>query len=177
MKDSFKTSIAVLTCGILVLACGCMSLTVRKSDERVIAEVGPLILERLKNLPADSDITARYGKFVELSGVSWNRLQSSFFVMPERLTWKGTARFEKASAGVRVDIARGTTVSLSLEMVPSEEWRLATSEECRRLANVHFEEVRDRYVHFRVTRTNGSSSVKSHIRGSAAHPEFLYRYE
>ena len=45
----------------------------RKVDERIVVEVEQALTQKLASLTEDDEIVQRYGKFIELTGMSWNR--------------------------------------------------------------------------------------------------------
>ena len=110
---------------------------IRNVDERIVQEVEQLLIQKLRDLPDDSAITQRYGKFQRLSEVRWNRPNYAWMLIV-RLDFSAMAHFEKAQARLGLNISKATPetpdeppeipdwspseTSVKLKMTPSPEW-------------------------------------------------------
>ena len=95
----------------------------READEKIVTEVEDLLTSRLRSLGEQDAITQRYGKFIKLTNVHWDR-PSYTWQLVVRLDWSATAHFEKAQASIYLGIDRGETFAIQrLEMFPTEEFR------------------------------------------------------
>ena len=119
-------TIPSLVLGLIVVLTGARFLHrqhIRRVDERIVIEVEDALISKLRSLSEDDEITQRYGKFIELTNVSWDRPRYAWQLIV-RLDWSATAHFEKAQARITLGIDRGETLAIErLEMRPSEEWR------------------------------------------------------
>ncbi len=46
---------------------------IREIDQRIVIEVEHALTSKLRSLPEDDDITHRYGRFIKLANVNWDR--------------------------------------------------------------------------------------------------------
>ena len=160
-------TIPSLVLGLIVVLAGARFLHrqhIRKVDERIVIEVEDALTSKLRSLPEDDEITQRYGKFIELTNVSWNR-PSYAWQLIVRLDWSATAHFEKAQARITLGIDRGETLAIErLEMCPSEEWRREHPELAGELVLIDGE----------LWIVNEQSKMRCTVDGWARHPDFLY---
>jgi hypothetical protein len=137
---------------------------IRKVDERIGIEIEDALAQKLYSLPEDDDITQRYGKFIELTDVGWNRQGGVTLIV--RLDWSATAHFEKAQVRIQLGIDKGETLAIQrLEMSPSERPRREHPALAGELVLI------DGELWFVSTESNH----KCTIDGWATHPDFLYQ--
>jgi hypothetical protein len=108
--------IVVMVLGVLLVGfCGYCLVSkaqrrkhIREVDERIAQEVEQFLIQKLRDLPDDSEITQRYGKFQRLSEVRYNR-PNYFGMLIVRLDFTAVAHFEKAQARVGLGIISSST--------------------------------------------------------------------
>ena len=137
---------------------------IREIDQRIVIEVEHALTSKLRGLAEDDDITHRYGRFIKLADVSWDRPNYAWQLIV-RLDWSATAHFEKAQAQIKLGIVRGETLAIQrLEMHPSEEWRREHPALAGELVLIDGE----------LWCVNEQTKRKCTIDGWARHPDFLY---
>lgn len=160
-------TIPSLVLGLIVVLTGARFLHrqhIRGVDERIVSEVEYALISRLRGLSEDDDITQRYGRFIRLDNVNWDRPRYAWQLIV-RLDWSATAHFEKAQARITLGIDRGETLAIErLEMHPSEEWRREHPELDGELVLIDGE----------LWMMNEQGKVRCSIDGWARHPDFLY---
>jgi len=107
-------AIPILVLVLIIVLAGNMFLQhqhMMEVDERIINEVENALILKLRSLPEDDDITQKYGKFIKLSNVHWDRPGYAFQLII-RLDWSATAHFEKAQVHITLGIDKGETVEI-----------------------------------------------------------------
>ena len=138
---------------------------IREIDQRIVIEVEHALTSKLRGLAEDDDITHRYGRFIKLADVSWDRPNYAWQLIV-RLDWSATAHFEKAQAQIKLGIVRGETLAIQrLEMHPSEEWRREHPALAGELVLIDGE----------LWLVNEHSKSRCTVDGWARHPDFLYK--
>ena len=123
-RNSLIAVIAVMALGVLLVGYCLVSKAqrqkhIREVDGRITQEVEQLLIQRLRDLPDDSEITQRYGKFQRLTEVRYNR-PNYFWMLIVRLDFMAVAHFEKAQARVGPRIISSCTPTTPAETVPEE---------------------------------------------------------
>ena len=145
----------------------CSVNTFGKSTSVLSSKLNMLVTSKLRGLAEDDDITHRYGRFIKLTDVSWNR-PSYMWQLVVRLDWSATAHFDKAQARITLGIDQGETLAIQrLEMHPSEELlRRERPEIAGELVLIDGE--------LWCVDEKHTSKGRCTIEGRARHPDFLY---
>ena len=116
----FWTSIALIVgCGVTVAVAARFESRRRYlNDQRIVSEVERTLTSTLRSLDQTHPISQRFGAFIKLTDVHWNRPGYAWQLV-ERLDLSATAHFEKAQASISLGIDRGEAlVIMPLEMTP-----------------------------------------------------------